>query len=405
MQASSNVTGVASVLQPRPEPSIAPPRALLFSQQTIGLGYRMTGMVYWAETLADLGWDIGMVTVQLSRLTEITNPSRFAAYPEDSINRWRSRGPNRRGYVWVPPVHPMRLPTRWLDPVTVLAARRYGASLPKAILDDAAQADLIIIESTVAVALFETLKKAAPHARFVYCASDRLVPNGMSPVLQDILERTAPLYDLVRVPAQSMMADFPAGTNIHHIPHGVDRAALTAPHPSPYPAGTVNLVVAGDGAYDPLATRHIAAAMPEATVHLFGRMSTDSLGSQTNARFHGEVPFPLLVPYLQHADVGLAPYEDRPNRNYFAESSLRQLQYMLCGLPIVLPTFAAPLPRPWHYLYDAHRPETAGPAARAALGFDRAAASTEGVLDWRQVIDRVLDLVGFEPAGERRVTP
>ncbi len=395
------------MLQPKfSDPLSDAPRALLFSQQTIGLGYRMTGMVYWAETLAELGWDIGMVTVQLSRLTEITNPSRFAAYPTDSINRWRDRGANRRGYVWVPPVHPMRLPTRWLDPVTVLAARRYGASLPKAILDDAAAADIIIIESTVAVALFDTLKKAAPNARFVYCASDRLVPNGMSPVLQDMLERTAPLYDLVRVPAQSMMTDFPTATNVHHIPHGVDRAALTASRPTPYAAGTLNLVVAGDGAYDPLATRHIANAMPEATVHLFGRMSPDSLGGQVNARFHGEVPFSVLVPYLQHADIGIAPYEDRPNRNYFAESSLRQLQYMLCKLPIVLPTFAAPAPKSYHFLYDAHRPETAGPAARAALGCDRSQISDEGVLDWRQVIGRVLALVGLDSLGtDRRAVP
>ena len=96
-------------------------------------------------------------------------------------------------------------------------------------------------------------------------------------------------------------------------------------------------------------------------------------------------------------------YEDRPNRNYFAESSLRQLQYLLCRLPIVLPTFAAPLPQPWHYVYDAHRSETAGPAARAALGCDRSAISDDGVLDWQQVVCRVLDLVGCDPAGARRV--
>lgn len=386
------------------EPDTAP-RALLFSQQTIGLGYRMTGMVYWADTLAELGWDVGMVTVQLSRVTEITNPSRFAAYPSDSINRWRGRGANRRGFVWVPPIHPVRMPARWLDPVTQLAARRYSASLPKGILAEAAMADLIIIESTVAVALFETLRDVAPNARFVYCASDRLIPNGMSPVMQDILERTAPLYDLVRVPAQSMMADFPVGTNVHHVPHGVDRAAFATLKPNPYAPGTCNLVVAGDGAYDPVATRYIAEAMPHATVHLFGRMSTDSLGSQPNARFHGEVPFGLLVPYLQHADVGLAPYADRPNRNYFAESSLRQLQYILCKLPIVLPTFAAPLPKPFHFLYDAHRPETAGKAAIASLSCDRSQISDEAVLDWQNVIARVLDLVGLDANGSVLSTP
>lgn len=387
-----------------PPDNNAPPRVLLFSQQTIGLGYRMTGMVYWADTLAEMGWDVGLVTVQLSRVTEFTNPTRFNAYPTEAINRWRDRGTNRRGFVWVPPVHPMRMPARWMDPVTALAARRYGKSLPKAILDEAAAADLIVIESTVAVALLETLRNTAPKARFVYCASDRLVPNGMSPVLQDILERTAPLYDLVRVPAQSMLADFPPTANVHHIPHGVDRAAFKMRSMNPFPPGTINLVVAGDGAYDPVATRHIAQAMPEAIVHLFGRMSPESLGRQSNARFHGEVPFHFLVPYLQHADIGLAPYADRPNRNYFAESSLRQLQYILCKLPIVLPTFAALNPRHYHYLYDAHRPETAGPAARAALSCDRAAIVDDDVLDWQQVIRRVLELVGLD-AGAGSAAP
>ena len=157
----------------------------------------------------------------------------------------------------------------------------------------------------------------------------------------------------------------------------------------------VNLVVAGDGAYDPLATAAIADALPEATVHLFGRMARDSLGDRTNAVFHGEVAFAALVPFLQHADIGLAPYVDRPDRNYFAESSLRQLQYMLCRLPIVLPGFAAPAPQPWHFLYDAHVPGTAGAAARAALGYDRGRSDDSGVLDWRQVIAQVLDRAGL----------
>jgi 2-beta-glucuronyltransferase len=359
----------------------------------------MTGMVYWAETLAELGWDIGMVTVQLSRITEITNPSRFSIYPTDSINCWRDRGPNRRGFVWVPPIHPIRMPTRWLDPVTALAARRYGASLPRKILEEAAGADLIVIESTGAVALFDTLREVAKDARFVYCASDRLIPNGMSPVLQEILERTAPLYDLVRVPAQSMIADFPDLTNVRHIPHGVDRAAFEVHKPSPFAPGTCNLIVAGDGAFDPVATKYIAEAMPEATVHLFGRMSPDSLGGIGNARFYGEVPFSLLVPYLQNADIGLAPYVNRPNRNYFAESSLRQLQYILCKLPIVMPSFAAPRPQPYHFLYESDSPETAGAAARAALSCNRSQISDEGVKDWYQVIAEVLEHVGIDPSG------
>ena len=371
-------------------------RALLFSQQTLGLGWRKTGMVYWAETLSDLGWQADMVTVQLSRLTRLTNPTRIAAYPADAINVWRERGERRRGFIWVPPLHPQRLPYPALDPLVRAAARLYAASLPEAIREAARQADLIVIESTAAVALFDALKRVAPQARFVYCASDRLVPNGMAAMLQDILTETAARYDLIRVPAASMVADFPADACVRHIPHGVDRSAFAALQPSPYPAGSTNLVVAGDGAYDPEATAAIADALPDSIVHLFGRMSPESLGGRSNAVFHGEVAFASLVPYLQHATVGLAPYVDRPDRNYFAESSLRQLQYMLCRLPIVLPGFAAPAPRAWHYLYDAHNPATAGPAARAALAYDRSLSDDSDVLDWRQVMQRVLAQAGFD---------
>jgi 2-beta-glucuronyltransferase len=368
-------------------------RALLFSQQSIGLGFRKTGMVYWAETLADSGWDVGMVTVQLSRVTSLLNPTRLRAFPAEAINRWCDRGPRRRGFVWVPPLHPMRLPPL-LDAATALAARLYAASLPDAIRAEAARADLIVIESTAAVALFDVLRALAPQARIVYCASDRLVPNGMSRVLQAILDRTAAGYDLIRVPAASMVADFPKAANVHHIPHGVDRAAFAQQQPTPYAGPSRNLVVAGDGAYDPLATRHIAEALPDATVHLFGRMRRDSLGSTPNAVFHGEVPFATLVPFLQNADVGLAPYEDRPDRNYFAESSLRQLQYLLCGLPMVLPGFAAPQPQSWHFIYDAHSPETAGAAAAAALAHGRRPGNDAEALDWQQVVGRMLALAG-----------
>ncbi len=376
--------------------AVAERRALLFSQQTLGLGWRKTGMVYWAETLSDLGWQADMVTVQLSRLTRLSNPARLAAYPADAINVWRQRGTRRRGFIWVPPVHPQRLPRPLFDPLVRAAARLYAASLPEAVMAAARQADLIVIESTAAVALFDSLKQAAPQARFVYCASDRLIPNGMAAVLQEILTETAPRYDLVRVPAASMVADFPATANVRHIPHGVDRAAFAVLQPSPYPAGSINLVVAGDGAYDPLATAAIADALPEATVHLFGRMSRESLGDRKNATFHGEVAFASLVPYLQHASIGLAPYVDRPDRNYFAESSLRQLQYMLCRLPIVLPGFAAPARRVWHYPYDAHDPASAGPAARAALAYDRSQSDDSDVLDWRQVMARVLTHSGID---------
>lgn len=368
-------------------------RALLFTQQTVGLGFRKTGMVNWAETLAGMGWHVDVVTVQLSIVTAVANRASLTRYPRDSINCWRERGLRLRGFIWVPPLHPFSFGPLAFAPFERVAAFAYAKALPQAILDVAAQSNLIVIESTAAVALFSKLKQHAPRARFVYCASDRLVPNGMASELERILQRSAPLYDLVRVPASSMINDFPPQSNVKFIPQGVNRALLSTPTVSPYPPMSRNLVVAGDMAFDALATRAIVEVLSDCTVHLFGRMATNSLGTRPNVIFHGEVPFHTLVPYLQHADVGIAPYQDRPNRNYLAESSLRQLQYIFCRLPIVIPGFAAPRPMPYHFLYDATRPSDAAKAARNALAFDRSAIQSDGILDWNEVVARVLELV------------
>jgi 2-beta-glucuronyltransferase len=373
---------------------VAAKRALLFTQQTVGLGLRKTGMVYWAETLAKMGWHTDVVTVQLSRLTALMNPERFLAYPREAINRWSDRGHNLRGFIWVPPVHPLKLP-RGAGLATLAAARVYAAMLPGTILGPAARADLIVIESTVAVALFDRLKRAAPRARFVYCASDRLIPIGMAPTLQKMLQKSAAAYDLIRVPAASMIGDFPPDAKVLHIPHGIDRSAFSQRGPSPYRAGSRNLVVAGDTAFDPRAVRAVAERLPECTVHLFGRMAHAGLDHLPNLIFHGEVPFAALVPFLQHADIGLSPYGYLQDRNYLAESSLKQLQYRLCCLSIVLPSFAAPVPQPHHFVYDGDDPAAAGEAALRALAYDRHAAPPAEILDWWDVVERVIAAAGL----------
>jgi 2-beta-glucuronyltransferase len=369
------------------------PIALLFTQQLVGLGTRKTGMVFWAETLARRGWATYSVTVQLSLLSRLAGVERLASVPSSDINRWRQRDKNLHGFVWLAPLHPAKFGNSLVDKIAGPALSwLYPRLFPGVISDLARRADLIVIESCAAVALFPFLKSIAPGAKFVYCASDRLKPVGMQPALATILERTALDYDLVRVPACSMLNDFVPGTRVAYIPHGIDKAAFDRRPVSPYQSGRKNAVVAGDMMFDRPAIAALVDRFPDTRFHAFGRMDLGYLRGRQNLICHGEVPFDSLVPYLIHADIGLAPYAFRPNLDYVSESSLKLLQYTYCRLPVIAPEFAKG-GRDHVITYSPDDPKSVIPAFERALAYDRSKIDRSMVVDWDEVIRRVLELI------------
>ena len=314
-------------------------KALVLTQQLVGLGGRKTSMVFMAETLADLGWDVSVVTVQLSRLSMLKGNARLGAAPKETWNRWRQVTPNLSAMVWVPVFHPARWPNALLNALSAPLLHAYGSLLPASILDRAEQADLVIIESCSAVALFRRLRAVARKARFVYSMSDRLNVVGMHPGLSQMFQEDARRYDLIRVPAQALLADAP-GANAVHSPHAIDKAAFDAPAENPFKTGGKHAVMAGDMMFDAAAFAVLAERFPAVTFHVFGRVDPGPGARAANVVVHGEVPFGVLVGYIKHADVGLALYADRPGLDYLAQSSLKLIQYEYCGLPTVSPTFA-----------------------------------------------------------------
>jgi 2-beta-glucuronyltransferase len=104
-----------------------------------------------------------------------------------------------------------------------------------------------------------------------------------------------------------------------------------------------------------------------------------------------------LVNYLHHADVGLAPYLDRPEAHYLAESSLKLIQYTYCQLPVVAPHFAK-AGRAHIIGYDPTDPDSIRHALRSALAYDRATIDRSRVASWDEVIARLLGTVN--PGGK-----
>jgi 2-beta-glucuronyltransferase len=361
--------------------------AFLFTQQTIGLGGRKTSMVFLAEALARRGYQVHVVTTQLSWLTRLRRGNHPAMRGDVRRNRWYDAD-GMRGFLWVPPVHPVGVSGRlrqWLAAPLVAA---YGALLPRAVVRPLRHAQLVVIESCAAVALFRRVRRVARDARILYSMNDRLTVIGMHPGLEHRLRADAARYDLVRVPAAALLGDLP-DARAALVRHGIDRRAFDAESRSPYPTGP-NAVLIGDMMLDQPLLERLVKSFPEVRFHYFGRTALN-FAAPANLTAWGEQPFEGVVPFVQHADVGLALYRREPGLAYLAESSLKNLQYRYCGLPVVGPDFAvATVPRA--LAYDPEQPVSAERALRAALARGRGARG--GVADWDEVAGELLALVG-----------
>jgi 2-beta-glucuronyltransferase len=126
-----------------------------------------------------------------------------------------------------------------------------------------------------------------------------------------------------------------------------------------------------------------------------------------NLHHHGEVPFGTLVPYLVHADVGIAPYTFRPDLAYLSESSLKLIQYSYCRLPVVAPFFAKGS-RSNIFDYVPEDAETAVAAFRQALVFDKGPLEPGSIKDWDEVVSEVIrcaTIQGARPTTTRDLQP
>ncbi|MFV0623713.1 hypothetical protein ACBY01_06855 [Sphingomonas sp. ac-8] len=361
--------------------------AFLFTQQTIGLGARKTSMVFLAEALARRGYRVHVVTTQLSWLSRLRSGNKLQALPDVPRNRWYEVD-GMRGFLWVPPVHPVGASGRWGQWLAAPLIAVYGAMLPRAIVRPLREARLVVIESCAAVALFRRIRGIAHQARILYSMSDRLTVVGMHPGLDRRLRADAPRYDLVRVPSAALLDDLP-GARAALVRHGIDRRAFDRASPSPYDGGP-NAVLIGDMMLDQMLLAWLAGRFPHVRFHYFGRTPL-GFAPPPNLIAWGGQPFERLVPFVQHADVGLALYRAVPGLSYLAESSLKNLQYRYCGLPVVGPGFAIG-GLAGGFAYDPGHPRGAEDALRAALA--RGRGPRGDVADWDSVAGELLTLVG-----------
>lgn len=367
---------------PRPSREHAlpsPPRVAVFSVHYLK-SKRRADPHFIAEAFCRLGWDVVFVTVSISPLSRLRRDDRFS-YPIDpELGRVVEVAPRLRSFVWYRPWHPVNLRHRFLNALSAPFFARYGAGDLGAGRPLLADADLFVFESTAGIMLFDQLKALNPRARFVYRVSDDMRVIGNHPVIIAAEERLGPRFDLVSLPARTMRPLFGRYGNIAFHRHGIDKAAFDAPAPNPYPPGTVNAVSVGATLFDAAALADAADCCPDWRFHVFTWHR--DLPARANIVVYDERPFAETVPYIRHADVGLALYTWRAGAENLADSSLKMIQYEYCRLPTVAPAFAKAPDATHVFGYRPGDAASMAAALRAAHAFDRTAIDPSRIGTW-----------------------
>lgn len=342
-----------------------------------------------ADALVRLHYDVTFISVRFSPISLAKGDHR--AFLWTRANRPESVN-GVQCYLWRTPFHPFRCGIDALDAAAGPLFSAY-AHLPNRFIDDALRAaSYIVVESGLGIMLIHRARQLNDHARIVYRGSDALHTIGAPRALEAELRRRADDVDAYCLLAEKMAADFQWATDkTYTVPLGVHRGDFADIGPSPYAGGT-NAVTVGSMLFDPSFFQQAAASFPDIQFHLIG--TGGAFEAPANVRHYEEMPFKATLPYLKHADFGIAAYRPQANSGYLAQSSLKLMQYEYLGLPAVCPDYAVGA-SPNRFGYAAEDRAGIDRAIRQALAHGRVADDTN-VLSWEQVAERLLNPELFE---------
>jgi 2-beta-glucuronyltransferase len=344
---------------------------------------------FWADVFAARGYDVDFITLGLSPFTFLKQGGRSYKPP---FNRWLTIDFNVRKFLWCPLFHPFKLANAVLDKMTWPLFSLYSKFMPAILLNGISNTDIFIVENGAGLMLIPELSRRFPKAKFVYTVCDRLETLGYHPIILQGEKEALKHIDLVRVPAEAMIADYSSHPNVHYISHGLDKNLFDKKKPNPY-KWEKNAVSVGDMLFDGETIAILARNFPDWIFHLFGKKATLP-ESFSNVITYGEMCFADTVAYIQHASIGIAPYKPAPSIDYISQSSMKMIQYTYCRLPIIAPNFAAG--RAHVQSYNRSDAATIITAMERAIAFDRDTIDSSSVMDWESTVDVMLDALNPE---------
>lgn len=360
-------------------PNSAPRRAVVltghFPDQK-----RRASIPWLCDHLRADGWHVTMVTVGYSWISRLLGDRRFQTLqsrPHSGITRHDDALTSVFGYA---PIHPFStgsaMADRLVEPVHGLFAVYWRPRLAGHL----ARANLVVIESGAPILLAGICRQQAPQAALVFKIADDVRVLGLPDLVARAELDHAPLFDRISVASPVLARRF-AHLDTVAIDHlGVPKAELDRPMPDPFrnrPRAVREAVCVGTTLLDQDTVIRMAGLKPDWNFHIIGRLRRPPATYPANLILHGELPFADTAAWTRHADIGLAPYLDRPGVEYQTQHSNRMLMYRYFGVPMIGPARICDPEVPSLVGYDT------GDAASLSAALDHVAALPRPAPDHR----------------------
>lgn len=297
-------------------------------------------------------------------------------------------------YLWRTLAHPCEAPG-FLDGAMGRFFQSYVERAPATLRAWIAESDMVLLESGGPEIFFDLVRRHNPTCRIGYIGSDSLETIGSAHYVMKEFQRVASRFDAVYLPSKLLASAFPPACKLHYVPHGVDAGMLQASGASPYKGG-VNIVSVGNMLFDPGFFEVAAPAFPDVNFHIIGAGKGARKLAAPNVTVYPETPFKDTLPYLKHADAGVAPYAGDKAPAYLKHTSMKLMQYGHIGLPAICPATVAGEYRE-RFGYMPGSPESIAKAVKGALSLGRFDGSH--FLNWAEVTQRILTPEDFPDTG------
>ena len=271
--------------------------------------------------------------------------------------------------------------------------RAYRGLIPRIPEQWIREADVVFIESGLAVVFIADVRRINPSARIIYLASDDLNVIGCADTIKIDFARNFDMIDTVRLPSRYLLAGMPHGATSIFVPHGIDRSVAEPRYHNPYKR--LSCISVGSMLFDANFFEIASRAFPEIDFHIIGAGKAAAGLESENVIIHPEMAFTDTLPYLQHAAFGVAPYRDADTPLYLIDTSLKLRQFGLFGIPAICPDFALG-DMPGRFGYTPGDATSITAAIRSAL--DNKKAINVDALAWNEVVDRILTPAAFSDA-------
>lgn len=343
--------------------------------------HRRASIHFIARELAKIG-ETRFFSSSFSYLSYLTHDQRLSLWNRANTVEIYD---NIKTYLWKTIVHPCKT-NYLLSTVMDTYFKFYANNLPRMFHRWIQDSDYVILESGGPEIFYNIIRKINPNCKIIYISSDTLDVIGTSNYCVKALRQAIPLFDGIRVPSRAMAPHFAKSQNVYFVPHGFDEISMQAVTASPY-GGGVNLLSVGDMLFDPRFFEIATRLFPSINFHIIGAGPKALTLKAPNIRLYPEMPFNLTLPFLEHADGGIAPYDADRTPNYLADTSMKLMQYGYFGLPAICPQKIAGEGR-HRFGYMHNNPESIFKAIRLALEAGR--TNGKKVLNWTEVTKRII---------------